>query len=308
MHVQWKRSCAFVLLAGSAVVLPSACANEDTSIFIRECLAVPTDTCLATPSTTAPFVGVGHIDAAFAARGTYECFALVENQMVPRGDPNTLKTETDGVQLYEANVQVLNTANQVIQYVGSSGPTAAAFSVPISGYVDPATGGTAGLGITEITMINADALQAIGQMAATQATVQEVVVSVVVKGRTLGGFEVHTNTFLFPIQITYATTCFVPSGQTCAGSTTTTTAANCILGQDGATNCQLIAGAFPLCGHLECDVNVNALSTKACATNADCTGQPGATTCNTATHFCGTADTMSAHCPAHIPADQSCCM
>ena len=308
MHVNWKRSGALVLLAGSAAILPSACANEDTSIFIRQCLAVPTDTCLATASITSPFIGVGHIDAAYAARGTYECFALVENQMVPRGDPNTLKTETDGVQLYEANVQVLNTAGQLISYVGSSGTTTAAFSVPISGYVDPATGGSAGLGITEITMINADALNAIGQMAASQQTVQEVVVSVVAKGRTLGGFEVHTNEFLYPVQITYNTTCFVPSGQTCVGSMSSTTTANCILGQDGPTNCQLIAGAFPLCGHLECDVNVNVLNTKPCTTSADCAGQASATTCNTTTHFCGTPDLNTAHCPAHIVADNSCCM
>jgi hypothetical protein len=304
MHIHWKRTGALVLLTAVASVLPAACTNDDTSIFIRGCLTVPHDSCVFTASTTADFTLQGSIDAAYAAAGTYQCFALVENQMDPTGDPNTLMTETDGVQLYEAEVQVLNTANQVIQYVDNGQVTPAQFSVPVSGYIDPSTGGTAGLGISDVTLIDAATLNALGALAIQQQLVQLVVASVVIKGRTLGGFDVHTNEFLFPIEVTSGTTCFVPAGSTCVGSTITATT-DCLLGQDESSNCQNIAGSFPLCQHLECDVDTPAIGGIACTTSADCAGSTVNTTCSMG--ICGAPDLSSAHCPTHDPIDSSCC-
>jgi hypothetical protein len=308
MHIHWKRTGALVLLAGVTALLPAACANEDTSIFIRGCLAVPHDSCTVTASITANFTLEGEIDAAYAGRGTYECFALVENQMDPTGDPNTLQTETDGVQLYEAEVQVLNTSMQVIQYTTATGATATAqFSVPVSGYVDPATGGTQGLGISEVTLIDSATLNALGALTTQSGIEQEVVVSAVIKGVTIGGFQVHTNTFLYPVKITYGTTCFVPPGASCVGGSEVTTTADCLLGQDELSNCQLIAGAFPLCGYLECTVEPPAIGGIPCTSNTDCAKSTATPVCDTTAGLCGTASADSAHCPAHIPADKSCC-
>jgi hypothetical protein len=278
MLVNLRRTGALALLAAGAVVLAGSCANEDTSIFIRGCLDVPRDTCSADAATTSAMLLEGAIDGAYA--GEYRCFALVENQMVQQGDPNTLKTETDGVQLYEAEVQVLNTGGEVITY----GNTTAQFSVPISGWVDPATSGQPGVGISLVTLIDGATMQALGKAVTSTKVQQEVVVSVVIKGRTLGGFEVHTNEFLYPIQVGYANSCSVPTGQQCvppAGMASTTATGDCLLGQDelSGTNCQLIASNIGFCKLLECPTIAG-------------------------TTF---SDLSNAHCPSHNPPDDSCC-
>jgi hypothetical protein len=277
MHVHLRRSGALVLLAAGAVILAGSCANEDTSIFIRGCLDVPRDTCSGDAATTSALLLEGSIDGAYA--GEYRCFALVENGMVETGDPTTLMTETDGVQLYEAEIQVLNTQGQVVTY----GDTVAQFSVPISGWVDPATTGEPGVGISLVTMIDGATMQALGKAVTSTGVQQEVVASVIMKGVTLGGFQVHTNEFLYPIEVGYANTCSVPTGSTCVPSaaTATATTGDCLLGQDelSGTNCQLIASNLGFCHFLECPT------------------VPGTTF----------SDIQDAHCPTHSPPDASCC-
>ncbi len=280
MHVHTRRTAALALLAAGATILGASCANEDTSIFIRGCLAVPHDTCTVTAAITSTESLAGQIDAAYA--GEYRCFALVENNMVPQQDQNTLKTETNGVQLYEAEVQVLDSTGAVVTYNG--GASAAAFSVPVSGYVDPSQSGTAGVGISLVTMIDAGTMQALGKAVIATKIQQQVTASVVIKGRTLGGFEVHTNEFLYPITIGYGNSCGVPAGQTCVGSNATSTA-DCLLGQDeGFTNCQDIAGQLGFCHYLECGPPIFDPTT---GTNVP--------------------NYAAAHCPTSVPADNSCC-
>jgi hypothetical protein len=276
MLVHLKRAAAVALLVAGAGLVSASCANEDTSIFIRGCLLAPHDTCSVTAAVTSTQLLAGEIDGLYA--GEYHCFALVENDMVPQEDPNTLKTETDNVQLYEAEVQVLDSTGAVVTYGG----TAAQFSVPIAGFVDPAMSGQPGVGVSLVTMIDAATMQALGKAVVATKVQQKVVASVVIKGRTLGGFEVHTNEFLFPITVGYGDSCSVPANETCVGGSNTTTTGDCLLGQDenAGTNCQNIASQLNFCGFLEC-------------------GAPDPIT--------GCPNLANAHCPTHIPPDNSCC-
>jgi hypothetical protein len=265
MHVQIKRSGAFALLAAATAMLPSACARNDSSIFIRSCLATTDRSmCLFQVQLTAAEIYGGSIDAAYA--GEYHCIAAVENQMVPRGDPNRLKTETAGVELYEAEVQVLDPAqgNAAINQ----------FSVPITGFIDPGQSGQPGVAGTDITMVDAATVQKEALKVAGTGKVQTVVASVIAKGRTLGGFEVHTQEFLFPIDIYVGSTCFQPPGMACCGGMGSSAAADCRLAIDEASNCQSICSYLGACHTLECDIK-------------------------------GAVDT--AHCPGHVPPDDSCC-
>jgi hypothetical protein len=272
MHPHLRRSGAVALFLGATSIMPAACASNDSSIFIRACLAA-TDrtTCLYQIQVTSEEIFFGTLDAAYA--GEYHCVAAVENQMVPRGDPNRLKTETSGVELYEAEVQVLDPAqnNAAIKQ----------FSVPITGFIDPGMSGQAGVGGTDITMIDAATVQVLAAKVAATGKVQEVVASVIARGRTLGGAEVHTQEFLFPIEVFVGTSCSQPAGMSCCGGMSSTMSADCRLGVDepGGSNCQAICSSLGACGRLECNIDLVTMK----------------------------SDLLSAHCPAHVPPDASCC-
>jgi hypothetical protein len=171
----------------------------------------------------------GSIDPGY--RAAYKCFALVENQMVARGSPTTLRTETSRISLYEANVEVY--APSATAYDGT---LLSQFTVPISGFVDPGTGTDPGYGATEIALTDATTLQ-------KAKPGQTLVAKVEAHGRTLGGLEVQSN--IFEYQITATTpggSCCEPAGQACRGDGITPTA-NCLLGQDQCANCQLLPDA-----------------------------------------------------------------
>ena len=144
MHVQLRRAGAVAFLAAVAAVLPASCVPNDSSFFIGGCVQVARDTCTADLSTTSIINYEGSIDAAFVSE--YNCLLLIENQMVPQGNPTTLRTETDGFQLYEAEIQILDPSNNnsvIFEY-----------SVPITGYVPPGSGGEPGIGGTQAILLD----------------------------------------------------------------------------------------------------------------------------------------------------------
>jgi hypothetical protein len=270
MHETLKRTVAVAVLAAATAVLPAACARNDSSIFVRGCIAVDRTMCTVTPSLTSTVLLEGTIDAVYA--GAYTCFALVENQIVARGNPNDLRTETSGVSMYDAEVQVLDPTQGMASIKN--------FSVPITGFIDPGTTGMPGLGVSLVLMLDSQTLQALAAKTISSGFQQQVVASVVLHGRTLGGLEEHTNEFLYPITVAAGNSCAAPVGMPCVGGMGSAAMTDCRLGLDsvGGTNCQLIASQLGICGRLEC--NQTAM---------------------------GKSDVNSAHCPSHAPPDMSCC-
>jgi hypothetical protein len=267
MHVQLRRAAAAVLLAGAAALNAASCAENDSSIFVRGALVVSRTDCSYQVTTTPILTLAGSIDALYA--GEYTNVLLVENQLVAQGNATTLRTETSGVQLYEAEVQVLDPS----QNYGAL----TKYSTPVSGYADPSMSGQDGATGCEVLMIDSATLATLAQNVVDKKVVQTVVSSVVIKGRTLGGEEVHTQEFLFPIQVFYGLTCEAAGGMACISSTATTVMNDCRLGLDESTPCQNIAANLGACNKLECDSP----------------NQPN--------------NIDNAHCPAHIPPNDSCC-
>jgi hypothetical protein len=267
MHVHLRRAAAVALLAGGAVITSASCANNDSSIFIRGVVNVSRTDCSFQVSDTPTLILAGSIDALFA--GEYTNIVIVENQMVATSDPATLKTETNSVQLYEAEVQVLDPSQ--------GNGAIAKYSTPVSGFADPAMSSQPGNTGCEVLMIDAATMQTVAQKVVSTNKVQTVDSSVVIKGRTLGGQEVHTQEFLFPIQIFYGTTCGSAGGNACISAMSQNIMADCRLGLDENTPCQNIAANLGACGKLECDV-------------------PGQV-----------PKLENAHCPANIPPNMTCC-
>jgi len=231
MHVHLRRTGAAALLAVGAAVFAPACVKDESTLIVVGCLSVPHDTCEVQASSNAAFISDGSIDAAVAAE--YKCFALFENQLVQRGDPQTLKTETSRIEVYQAEVQVLND--------DPNHPTAyAKYTVPVSGHADPAVGTQPGVGAANIVAIDNATLKMLGATALSSNKVQIVVSSIVLHARTGGGQEITSNEFKFPVSVSYGASCQVPPGDVCYGSTTMPAPEACLLGQDENVDCRLL--------------------------------------------------------------------
>lgn len=246
MHVHLRRAGAVALLAAGGMLTSSACVTNESTLFIRGCLAVPRDTCEVQVSTNSTFTFEGSIDGYLSAIGEYHCLALFENQLVARGDSTKLRTETSRITVYQAEVQILNTdPNNPAQIQP-------AFTVPVSGFADPGSGTDPGVGATDITLLNHTAVKALADKAFAEDALQNVVASVVLHGRTLGGTEVTSNEFRYPIAVSAGASCSVPVGEVCADSTSKPTA-DCLLGQDGAVDCRFLGATHDLaCAYLNC--------------------------------------------------------
>src|SRR5689334_21540689 len=106
MGTRVKRVGALAVVLGGGLMLVPACADDESSLFVRAVMAVDDATCGATADPSAPFRSDGLLDAKYASE--YTATQLVGNQVVKRGDSARLKTETSRIRLYEAEVSVLD--------------------------------------------------------------------------------------------------------------------------------------------------------------------------------------------------------
>jgi hypothetical protein len=249
-----------VTLVGVTASAFSACAHNDSSIFIRGVLAPPTNAtdgvCEYTPDPTAAEISAGELDLAFS--GAYYGNFLVGNQMNELANSEQLATETDRVVIEGAIVTVTDSATG--QQLGAT------FSTPATGFVDPGQDGTPSFGVvTGVEILDptrtsgyVDLLKGGSIGSAT------VIADVKFYGTTLGGTHEETNDYPFPVSLVYGGLVFFPYGdsnpafvneKSCNGASgtsgsTTTATAPCILGQDQPIDCSLCAGnSTGVCGY-----------------------------------------------------------
>ena len=187
-------SLAALALAGLGALVP-ACADNESTIFVRNVLSAGSD-CTVSPDPGGLSRPSGLLDVAL--RSEYVASLLVGNHLVARGDGNRLRTETSRVRLYATEVEVLDASGAVL---GRSDGSVAAFSVPISGFAEPAAGATPGFGIAGTVLIDAATAASFRSSLGASGATANVIARVVVRGRTLGGTEVETPPFEYPITI-----------------------------------------------------------------------------------------------------------
>lgn len=237
-----KRSLGGLLLVGIAAVGMSACADNESSIFIRQVLA-PEESCDVTADPASPALGAGFMDLAF--RTEYSAWLLVGNQLVERGAAEMVRTETSRFEVTGAEVRIETTDGRVL------GP-ASEYTIPVSGFADPTGGTDPGYGAVSVVMINDETgrLLASSFPANERSSAVGRVVSVVkVFGQTLGGQELESGEFRFPINVCYGCLVTVPSdGSPCqpdedAGEIPMP----CVMGQDEPIDCRLCYSAGNIC-------------------------------------------------------------
>jgi hypothetical protein len=186
---------SLIALGAFGIVLGPGCADNRSSIFTIGALAVPQDTCAWTNDDSNAFVPSGRLDLALSKE--YWIPILVGNQLVARGNAATLRTETSRIALQEAVVRLTDSEGTE---VGGG-----AFTVPISGFIDPANGSDPSFGSAAVTLID-------GQAASTLKPGQ-VIANVTIIGETLGNVEVATDEWAFPITVCDGcSVVFVPDG------------------------------------------------------------------------------------------------
>jgi hypothetical protein len=177
-----QRTVAFLVLVASGGVLASSCATNESSLFIRGCLETPQDTCTVSPDVSATQIFAGRLDPA---QGTgYNGILLFGNQLVARGNSTQLRTETSRIEVQSADVTI---------YDSTMATTYITYSVPASGFADPGTSTQPGFGAVKVLLI--DAVTAAAHPGTT------LVAGVILHGRTLGGLELESGEWQFPVEV-----------------------------------------------------------------------------------------------------------
>lgn len=232
MTVQWLRKLGL----GSVVALVAAsgffpgCAENESSLFIYGFKA-PSDppACLVDLTTTGGiFLSGGTLDVELTT--TYIGYVLVQNQLVPRGSKDQLRTETSNIQITQAQI--------TIEDVSGTGITS--YTVPGTGMAT--VGDTGYLGAILIDPTTGASFQKL-LAGATKGTQKLLVSRVKVFGRTLGGTEIASNEVAFPINVCYG--CLItyhpgPTSDCEPSADATTEELPCRIGQDDVVDCRLL--------------------------------------------------------------------
>lgn len=197
----WAATALVALGMGS-----TGCAENDSTIFVRQLQFISRDTeCVITDDPGAlsdalgtydPLCPAGAASAADCFTGPYRGFPLVGNGMVARGDGDLLRAESNSVQLYGIEREVIIPGGGLL--TAEIGDDDAAFSAA-SGFVEVGSPSNPGFGITEVVLLTATEAFAAIQAAGGGDT--NVLVRFKLLGETLGGKDVETGIFDYPIEI-----------------------------------------------------------------------------------------------------------
>jgi hypothetical protein len=191
-----KRIWGFVLggvvMAVGGGTMLSACAHDDSTLFVQSVLApqlvTPGTGCVYTNDPTQPFLSSGVLDTAL--RSTYDASYLLANQLVPRGDPTAPQTETS----------YINIQGAVVRINDSMGNQLRTFTRLGSVVIDPAQGTTPGLApFVGLTIVDEMTVANLGAM--NPGDVTRLVVYTKFFGDTLGGQYVESDDYEFPVYV-----------------------------------------------------------------------------------------------------------
>lgn len=248
------QSLAVLVVGTLATALTPACAENDQSIFVRAVLGPPLNRqngqCIYTADLTQPLISEGTLDVGL--RDTYEVHLLVGSQMVGRTDDKSTRVESNRVHLNGAVVRVTDPNGGEISTFTSLG----------SSFVDPETNNNPTYSPLILTALDAKTVAKIAaplpDPPTAAAAFPSVLVSVYIKvfGTTLGGTDVESAEFQFPVSVCKG--CLIDfktgddpavKGVDCSLPLASggTVAAPCNLGQDEAVPCQLCNQDYRYC-------------------------------------------------------------
>lgn len=229
-----KTMAAGLILLGAGL-LETSCVDNLSSVFIYGVMDLDSTQCLAQPTTTSVLLASGTLDRAFS--NGYQAAFLVGNHLTSRGSREKLRTETSRLQITGAHVTLY----------GTTGYTTS-FDTPATGLINPATGTDPGLAAVFARIVRQQDFANLGPDG-------QMIARIKILGTTLGGQDLESGVFDYPISIctgclvTYPSSALDPTmGGTCDQAADTMTETNiCFFGQDGAFPCTLCAATSEIC-------------------------------------------------------------
>lgn len=253
----WIKRASFVgVIATVGGLVVSACADNEQSLFIRQVQAPESGECSYGAEESSTSFGLGVLDLALTNQ--YRAGLLIGNQMVPRGDPSQSRAETNRVRLTEAEIHV-----QL-----ADGAEIGSFTVPGNGFVDPGTGTSPGYGLFMTVLVDPASAQALasrlGCAGSRLPSVGRIVTVVKVFGKTLGGNEVESAEFRYPIEVCCGCLVSFPpeandpallddQPNCMAVSEGTGLEEPCLIGQDTAVDCRICKSRLGAQGAALCE-------------------------------------------------------
>lgn len=226
---RYRKFLATPLIACFAA-LSIGCTDAETSVFVQRVIVPDIEGeggCTYNPDPSGTALIQGYMDIGLTQ--SYNAVLAVGNQLVQRGDEDTLKPESNRIQFYEVEVEVFD----------FQGGLLSAFSVPATGFADPSSGSQPGYGAVGAILVDSAAVAA---LEGSGAIGQTIVSRVIVKGVSLGGSEVETAPWDFPIVT-------AQSSQTAVRCTSHVACDDeepefCYLGQDAIPSCRQVERLF----------------------------------------------------------------
>lgn len=211
----WKGASALAMFGASVFAATPGCVDAEAPFFIRN---AKTPDC-ETITVESEIMLTGTFDVRYKCQ--YDVILELNNQLVRRADETKLQIETSRISVTGFDVQILEADGETVITRADGSP--AEFSIPAAGFVDPSTTGAPGRGLASTMLIDGATAQSLGEAffdndPSNNRTL--VVARVVAHGRTLGGSDVTSRPWDFPINVCYGCLCFcdpdVESTETCA--------------------------------------------------------------------------------------------
>lgn len=252
--VRWLRNCLGVAaLCGSAGLLSTACEDNESMLFIYGVKDLNSfDDCVPDESPDGTFLNGGTLDVLLTRSG-YHAALLVGSQLTSRGSRNQLRTETARFVLQGTEVTLTDGRGRVLPLRGPGGQIDNPYSTLGTGNIEPSSGQEAAYGLLSATLIPPG----------VELSDSLVIARVRAFGKTLGGTELETPEYSFPIQICQG--CLIAYPSSAADDTSTAPGANpdrfmcrvgggdddeieaCIIGQDALVPCTACSGTVSAC-------------------------------------------------------------
>lgn len=234
-------SLASLILLGAAAM--PACTDEDGMIFVRGNLRPPqtrTNGCVYLPDPQGEYQSGGTMDVALT--NTYGMNLVVGNQLIARGDSTAPRAETNRVHFEGAVVRVTDTNQVVINE----------FTSLTTGFAEASTSNTPGYGVANFSAMDAETVRRVNLTKLGDTKL--VLAHVKVFGKTLGGVDVETAEWTYPIQLGYGNLVAFQSDTSqptpnCLGAPPTGDVVDpCAIGQDETILCSKCAGVAACAG------------------------------------------------------------
>jgi hypothetical protein len=186
-----SKTTAALFLATSAAGLATGCVDNESSLFIVGAFNLSATDCLAKPDSDAELLFGGTIDLAFTS--TYQAALLLGNQLTEQGSREKLRTETSRMRIQGADVTLFRPDGSEVSFTTSA-----------SGFAHNADGTDPGYAAVSAQLVRDGDLP--------PGTADGIAIARVrVFGETLGGQEVESGDFDFPIDVCHGCLVFFPA-------------------------------------------------------------------------------------------------